>query len=98
MPPRSVLQVFRVLQEAMTNALKHSDGNRIEVLVERDAISVLDNGSRFEGPRAGGRGLENMATRATAVGGEFSMERRDGWTIARIALPTVGASTPEAAD
>ena len=96
MPPRAVLQVFRILQEALTNALKHSDGDRIEVLVESDAISVIDNGSRFDGPRDGGRGLENMAARAGMIGGSFAVSRKGDTTVARIELPVPGFADPAA--
>jgi signal transduction histidine kinase len=61
------------------------------VRVESDAISVIDNGSRFEGPRQGGRGLENMQARAGAIGGAFTIGRADGLTTARIELPVAGA-------
>nr|WP_137676256.1 histidine kinase [Parerythrobacter lutipelagi] len=92
MAPRSVLQVFRILQEAMTNALKHSDGNLITVRVESGAISVIDNGSCLDGPRDGGRGLENMHGRAQAIGGGFDLFRQGENTVARIELPVTTGS------
>ncbi|MBD59184.1 MAG: hypothetical protein CL808_03555 [Citromicrobium sp.] len=85
--PRQVLQVFRILQEAIANALKHSDGDRIHVVVRPTQLLVADNGSSFEGPRHGGRGLENMEARAGAIGGTFAIARSHGETIASIGLP-----------
>ncbi|APE27946.1 sensor histidine kinase [Aurantiacibacter gangjinensis] len=93
--PRPVLQVFRVLQEAVTNALKHSDGDTITVDVASRSIAVRDNGSSVGKVRAGGRGLENMAARAEMIGGEFTLQRECDWTVARIQLPdsTLGDKT-----
>ncbi|WP_114521612.1 ATP-binding protein [Altererythrobacter sp. ZODW24] len=88
--PRTALQIFRILQEAITNALKHSDGNAISVTVEPHSICVTDNGTSFVGPRAGGRGLENMAARAQSIGGKFSISNADGNTVATIDLPDHG--------
>lgn len=87
LPPRAVLQVFRVLQESLTNALKHSNGDEVTVNVASQAITVCDNGTLLGDERPGGRGLENMAARASAVGGSFSLQREGGLTVARITLP-----------
>ncbi|WP_128892075.1 ATP-binding protein [Erythrobacter sp. HKB08] len=88
LPPRTVLQVFRVMQEALTNALKHSTGRSITIRVEPGVISVIDDGDSFDGPRDGGRGLENMAARSRQIGGDFTIGREEGKTVARITLPT----------
>ncbi|MEL1251284.1 sensor histidine kinase [Aurantiacibacter gilvus] len=85
--PRAVLQVFRVLQEALTNALKHSDGTVVTVNVASHAISVCDNGTLLGDERPGGRGLENMTARASAIGGSFTLRREGEQTVARIELP-----------
>ena len=87
LPPRAVLQVFRVLQEALTNALKHSNGNTVCINVASRAITVCDNGTLLGDERPGGRGLDNMAARADAIGGTFTLAREGGQTVARIELP-----------
>ena len=87
LPPRAVLQVFRVLQEALTNALKHSNGDVVTVNVASHAISVCDNGTLLGDERPGGRGLENMTARASAIGGNFTLQREGEETVARITLP-----------
>ena len=80
--PRDVLQIFRVMQEAVTNALKHSGGNRIAIAVSADdagglRIVVTDNGRG--GAQAGaGRGLSNMERRAAAIGGELQVQSHEG--------------------
>ena len=85
--PRPVLQVFRILQEALNNALKHSTGDTIRVTITPRTIALADNGSAVGKPRAGGRGIDNMAGRAQAIGGAFELRHRDGWTVAELSLP-----------
>lgn len=73
-------QVYRVAQEALNNALRHSQAANIEIIVrvapdavelsvEDDGIGVLA-GSRA---RPGGIGLESMRLRATALGGRLDV-------------------------
>ncbi len=98
--PRDTLQLFRILQEAVTNALKHSGATSMKVTVaagptERVAIAVADNGSGTAAAGAG-RGLGNMARRAEGIGAEFALESEPGiGTIATLTLPA--ASLREAA-
>lgn len=46
-----LVTIYRVIQEAMLNALKHSDGNKIELLVKRNnkelLLEIIDNGKGF---------------------------------------------------
>ncbi|GAA0271950.1 hypothetical protein GCM10009127_10300 [Alteraurantiacibacter aestuarii] len=87
LPPRAVLQVFRILQEAVTNALKHSSGDSISVHVSAAQITISDNGDALGKVRTGGRGLDNMAARAGSIGGIFELERVGEMTVARLQLP-----------
>jgi len=71
--PDRTLQVYRILQEACTNALKHGRPSQIEVILRRDSdavrLSLEDNGGGFN-PDAvsSGRGLANMRHRAARIG------------------------------
>lgn len=85
--PRDVLQVFRIMQEAVTNALKHSGGSEISVqIVQRseggggDAveISIADNGSGGAADGDSGRGLANMRVRARSVGADYALHASPG--------------------
>jgi two-component system, NarL family, sensor histidine kinase UhpB len=71
--PRDVLQVFRVLQEAVTNALKHAAATEIKVsIVEASTsltLTVSDNGKGMVAGEGVGRGMSNMESRARSVGG-----------------------------
>ncbi|WP_078379254.1 sensor histidine kinase [Sutcliffiella halmapala] len=67
--------LFRVLQESLSNTLRHSKATSIEVLlIERDDLIILrvvDDGIGFdvEKERAGSYGLQNMHERAVEIGG-----------------------------
>lgn len=93
--PREVLQVFRILQEAITNALKHSGGDAISVLIEdmpeadgAISITITDNGSGLEAPgetgtRMVGRGLKNMKARAAGIGALLDLQpAKEGMRVA----------------
>lgn len=80
--PQDVLQVFRIMQEAVTNAMKHSRGDRIDVRISDAAdgelqISVSDNGRGLDAAAndagvSGGHGLGNMRSRAAALGADLA--------------------------
>ncbi len=97
-PDSTSLGVFRILQEAIQNAVKHSGGNAFEVTLSGSShaieLSVSDNGRGFDRTRASkgkGLGLTSMEERAKLMGGELSIYAREsqGTTIrARIPLKT----------
>ncbi|MEZ0244177.1 MAG: sensor histidine kinase [Sphingomonas sp.] len=86
--PRDVLQIFRILQEAVVNALKHSGGDRIAVRIAPASdpafalrIEVADNGAGMKGANARGRGLVNMAARAESLGGALALDDKGGTRV-----------------
>ncbi|MFF0163915.1 GAF domain-containing protein [Streptomyces sp. NPDC005263] len=78
--------VLRVAQEALHNALRHSDAGHIDVAVERRGggavLRVTDDGSGFDPQkvRRAGRhlGLVSMRDRASGVGGRLTVESAPG--------------------
>jgi signal transduction histidine kinase len=92
------LSAYRIVQEALTNSLKHAGAARAEVAVRYrpDAIhiEVSDDG---RGPARGngnGQGLVGMRERASLYGGELSAGAREGGGFvvrARLPLPAVEA-------
>jgi signal transduction histidine kinase len=88
--PESALALFRVLQEAITNAAKHCPtGTVVEVTLAFDAgratLRIRDRGPGFTPPadpaalsRAGHYGLANMRERAKKVSGEMRMTSAPG--------------------
>ncbi|HZD66244.1 MAG TPA: GAF domain-containing sensor histidine kinase [Acidimicrobiales bacterium] len=69
------------LREALTNVARHARATHAEVLVAADGsevvLTVVDNGVGVpDEPVASGRGLPNMASRASELGGQFSLRTR----------------------
>ena len=88
------LSAFRIVQEALTNTLKHAHASRAEVSVRyTDAgleIEVLDDGAGNGGP-GGGRGIVGMRERAVLLGGELSAGPRPaGGFQVRARMPLEG--------
>lgn len=76
--------LYRICQEALTNAAKHAAGNTVEVdlaLIDEEIVLRISN-SFPAGPTGTGHGLRNMAFRATELGGQFSASPvRDRWLL-----------------
>jgi signal transduction histidine kinase len=96
LPPldRSVQTVlYRVAQEAISNALRHSGSAEVCVTVRRRArsvqLEVADHGSGFDPASVrSGLGLNSMRERAGAVAGRLSVTSRPGaGTTVRLAVP-----------
>jgi signal transduction histidine kinase len=98
LPPGIDLTAYRIVQEALTNALKHAGSARASVTVAYEpgevVLTVEDDG---EGPRdaddlseaGGGYGLVGMRERAALYGGLVQAGRRRGGGFAvRARLPT----------
>jgi two-component system, NarL family, sensor histidine kinase LiaS len=71
--------LFRILQESVSNTLRHSKASRLEVLlIKRDDLvimRVVDDGVGFEveDDKAGSYGMQNMHERAVEVGGTLKV-------------------------
>lgn len=91
------LAVYRVVQEALTNTLKHVGPTRVDVAVAAEAqpaglvISVTDEGARAARQPAasgrGGNGLVGMRERVEMFGGQLSAGPRAGGFEVRAAIP-----------
>jgi PAS domain S-box-containing protein len=92
--PETAVALFRIAQEALNNAAKHSSAKRIAVNLEEVdgeiVLSVKDDGKGFD-PGAAPRGRWGMTTmreRAEAAGGRLSVDSSPGrGTTVRAALP-----------
>jgi len=81
MAPRRMLQVLRVIQEAINNAMRHAGAREIIVAVQymgdcEYVIKVEDDGAGIADDIAPGRGISNMRRRALELGGLFEIRRR----------------------
>ena len=93
-PAAAGLNIYRIVQEALTNAVKHSPGAPVDVVLEvgDDGMHLRVHNARVNGakPNTSGRGigLRGMAERAALLGGELETDASDGWTV------TVSAPRP----
>ncbi|AWL98966.1 ATP-binding protein [Bradyrhizobium amphicarpaeae] len=92
--------VYRVIQEALTNVLRHAEASSVDVkaAVTGDmlAIEISDDGGGFPADNVFGRGLTGMHERARALSGSLSLLRADGRTYVRCRLPIGDAHDPSA--
>jgi signal transduction histidine kinase len=101
-PEETSLCLFRVLQEALQNAVKHSGSRRFQVSLSNSStqleLAVRDWGCGFGSDvtaRKRGLGLTSMRERLKLVGGQLSIESRPGaGTTIRATAPLRLASHP----
>jgi len=92
--------VYRVVQESVTNVLRHAKASSMSVEAFTDnkelAIEISDNGVGFPTESMFGRGLTGMHERVRALSGTFQLLREAGKTRVRCRLP-IAASPRDAA-
>jgi len=83
--------IYRVIQEAVTNVLRHARANAMRVAADIDGreviVEVSDDGIGFPADRRFGRGLTGMLERARALSGTLELLREEGRTCVRCRLP-----------
>jgi signal transduction histidine kinase len=88
--------VYRIFQEALTNACKHSRSKKVMVTLAQEGsevrLEVQDWGSGFD-PGAVGKGhfgLEGIRQRVRLLGGRLAIESTPGsGTVVRVVVPIV---------
>ena len=98
LPPSVCASLYRIAQEAITNAAKHAQARRVQLRLEAGhadiVLSVEDDGEATGGslaPKAG-MGLLGMQERVVSLGGTLRFERRaagGAWLVATI--PNMGS-------
>jgi len=96
LPPGVDLSAYRIVQEALTNALKHAGPARARVVLrygtEDLELEIVDDGSGVGSEGNGGHGLAGMRERVTVFGGELSAgPRPEGGYALRARLPLASA-------
>ena len=89
---------YRIVQEALTNVLRHSDARtavvRVSLVGDALSVEVVDDGRTEIGRGAvAGHGLQGMAERAAALGGYFEagVATGGGWRVeARLPISETG--------
>ncbi len=95
-PAAVEVAAYRIVQEAVTNAARHSGAGLARVaLCARPgglSVEVCDDGSGQVSPRPGGVGLTSMRERAEEIGGHASVEGvpGSGTTLSRVAADPGG--------
>jgi PAS domain S-box-containing protein len=95
LPHEISLCLYRVLQEALQNAIKHSDSRKLEVslafISNEIQMTVRDSGIGFDSEEAlkgSGLGLTSMRERLKLVDGHLSIEsQRGAGTVVRASVP-----------
>jgi signal transduction histidine kinase len=85
LPPEVEVACFRIVQEALSNAARHSRAEHVEVRIERRGdhlcIAVTDDGVGFDitdGATPGRFGLVGMRERARLIGADLAVESHAG--------------------
>lgn len=98
LPPEVEVATYRIVGEAVTNALRHAQATRAVVRVEQQGttvhLAVDDDGRGFQlVPSQGGVGLRSMSERARQVGGHLEVQSEPGrGTRVTAALPCGGGT------
>jgi len=83
--------IYRVIQEAVTNVLRHARANAMHVAADINdrevTVEISDDGIGFPADRMFGRGLTGMLERARALSGSLELLREGGRTCVRCRLP-----------
>jgi PAS domain S-box-containing protein len=87
--------VFRIVQESLTNVLRHSGADRVDITLSNDAniyeVEVCDNGKGFDPARADRRnsyGIVGMRERALLLKGSLDITAAEaGGTVVKLRIP-----------
>jgi len=94
LPAAVEVAAYRIVQEAVTNAVRHSKGSRCDVIVRADEqlhIIIQDDGVGLPEHRRNGVGMHSMKERAEELGGRLSVTSSPGKGIAIYAtIPILG--------
>ncbi|WP_024936018.1 sensor histidine kinase [Actinomadura welshii] len=100
LPPEIGVAAYRIVQEALTNVVKHAAATRVEVSLARDGgglvVRVADDGRGPSGDTPGGFGILGMIERARSVGGTLDAgPGPEGGFAVTAVLPLAGAAAPQ---
>jgi signal transduction histidine kinase len=95
LPAETETALYRIVQEALTNVLKHAEATRVTVRLRRGdrfvEVVVQDDGTGFDpqNVRDGGLGLVGMRERVALLGGRMAVDSSQGaGTMLRVEVPT----------
>lgn len=92
MADATALEIYRIAQEAVANAMKHSGATRIDVGMRLEgnslSLTVSDNGQPQQHSSAG-IGRRTMRQRAAAINGQITTESGGGTTTVRLTISSL---------
>jgi signal transduction histidine kinase len=102
LPPLVATHAYRIAAEALTNAVRHSGAEHIEVVLDADrgaaTIVVRDDGGGLpSAERPGSHGLPSMRNRAETIGAELELARGPAGRGTVVTLNVPLSIAPEAA-
>jgi signal transduction histidine kinase len=92
LPAEQVVELTRIAQESIANALKHARATELTLRVRTDhankmEIALIDNGRGFDAQSINsGEGLKNMRRRAHKIGAQLSIQSNPGQTTVSVNL------------
>jgi len=101
LPPEAETALYRIVQEALTNVVKHASAHRVSItLVRKDGSAVVvveddGNGFRPDEVRTGALGFVGMRERVELVGGRLTVESSPGAGTTLVAEVRVPDHPPE---
>jgi signal transduction histidine kinase len=97
--PERVLQAMRIVQEAITNVVKHAHATTITVSTGEETfgdgrpgvfVEIRDDGTGLGTGHAPGRGISNMRRRTARLAGHLAITSGESGTMVRLWLPSGG--------
>ena len=93
-PPHTFIQLLRIVQEALTNVVKHAHASAVVIRLRADALAIViavsDDGEGLGNAQAAtaGRGLANMRSRARRVGAEVAITDQHPGVLVSLHYPS----------
>ena len=86
------MNIYRIIQEAVNNALKHANASNISVVFDSGQgqmlVHITDNGRGFTRPdQLSSHGLLNMEKRAKEIEGDLHIDSSDQGTTVTLSFP-----------
>ena len=86
------MDIYRIIQESVNNAVKHSRANQIDIVLKIDGealVEIKDNGIGFNTAEVttSSDGLRNMKARAGKLGAELTLNSDKNGTLVSLKIP-----------
>lgn len=90
--PSQTMDIYRIIQESVNNAVKHSRANQIDIVLKIDGealVEIKDNGTGFNTAEVttSSDGLRNMKARAGKLGAELTLNSDKNGTLVSLKIP-----------